>query len=429
MGLLLNLKAALFPAGTDADSPPAWIERLKDSKFVSISGVEVPFLYLDLSSFYPLKTTSFGSVDGNGAYIQQNGIDGLRFPCAMIFTGSNNDLQAKIAVQAITEVGEGTLYHPTHGPINVAPSGEIEQLNAYVSAANETIVTVEFLETTGLLIDNLPPFESVFDNYLELSADVFESGLNLEDPADEVSFANNVQRVLGTVKSTLDKLSDGVEVVQSEIDDTFDSINNSIDILVKQPLMLARQVQNLILTPARRTTLIKSNLAAYKNLAASIFGNTPKPNRYDYTAQNNFAFDLLVGGACVSAFANSANQNEFTKKKEFIDAASDLSSLADDYSTFADDGAGILDIAFGNSDWQELLNLSAITVSILVNGSFAALTELRLTTDTERAAIDWCFELFGSTHNNVLWQFAEANNLGGDELLIIPVNRELVYYA
>lgn len=426
MGLISNLKASLFPEATTPDSPPAWIGRLKESKYVSISGIESSFLYLDLTSFFPLKTSVFESVTGNGAYVQQNGIGGLRFPVAMVFTGSDNDEDAKTCIRALTDQGEGTLYHPVHGRTDVAPVGEIEQVNAFVTAANQTIVTVELVETTGLLIDNLPPFDSVLDSYLDNAADSFGEVVNIDDPADEVSFGNKVVSTLATVKQTLDRLSDGVAETQAEMDDTFDSINSGIDTLVKDPIMLAKQMRRLISTPARRTGLIKSKLEGYGAMARSLF-ITPKPNGYDYVAQNSFSTNRSVAGAAISSAAQSVYDAEFQTRSEYIAAAVELNALANEFSTWSDDSAVTLGVESGN-DWQDLLDVVGQSSASLISASFSALTEFTVTTEYERAAADWCFELYGSVKNDKLWFFAETNNLGGDAIITIEAGRELVYY-
>lgn len=434
MGLLQNIKAALFPSEADPDGPPAWVDRLKDAKYSSLSGIEFQFPFLDLSTFIPIKSASFQSVDGNGAYIQHNGIGGMRFPMLMILSGADNDIDAKTALQALTEPGDGTLYHPVFGPVNVGITGEIEQINAFVTAANQTSFVVEFLETTGLLIDELPPYDSALQNYLDSAAQSFADTVKTLDKADEIGLANKVKDAIGKVKQMTTRVSAGVAATQSAVDDTFDSINNAIDTLVKDPLMLARQVQNLCLTPARELALIKDKLEAYKNLAADIFGLNPepKPNTYDFEPLNNYAVDSLIVGTMAAGLSQLGYNNDFEYKKDLVFALDSASTTLDDYQEWADNGADVLGITNNSGDWIELANTVSISnAQILkqISKSRETLTEVKITTTYRRNTAAWCYELNGSIKPEVLTKFARENDLGGDEHFYIDAGRELVYYV
>lgn len=453
MGLLKNIKAALFPEEPGPGEPPAWAGRLKDAKYVSFSGVEFEYKYLDLSLFIPVKSSVFQSVSGDGAYVQHNGIGGMRFPMLMVLTGGDNDLGSKTALQALTEAGDGTLYHPTFGQITVGITGEIEQINAYVTAANQTSFVVEFVETTGLLTSESPPFSSALDAYLENAAQSFADTVSIADKAEEVSLATKVKDSIGKVKEMTRRVSAGIAVTQSAVDDTFDSINNAIDTLVKDPLMLARQMQNLIMTPAREIALIKDKLEAYKNLAADIFGanSDPRPNLYDSQPKNDYAVDSLVVGTLCAGLAQISENNDFEYQKDLVFAADTNADTSEAYIEWADNGAeslsyttagGTTVVVTNNSgDWGDLNNVISIANTNLLKkvsknrinkkdrGTTNVRTEIKITTTRRRNTMQWCYEFYGSVKPDVLNRFARENDFGGDELFYIEAGRELVYYV
>jgi hypothetical protein len=454
MGLFSNIKAALFPAETGPVAPPPWVGRLQDAKY-SAGGFEVDFLYLDLNSYFGVKTSAFGNVDANGVYMQHNGLGANRFPMLMVFSGGDNDQLAKTALAALTYRGDGKLQHPVFGPITVCPTGEIEQINAFVTASNQTSIAVELIETTGLLVGQEAPFNSVLDAYLENAAQSFADNVVLADKAEEVSLGQKILNGIGKIKEVNNRLSNGVAATQASIDDTFDSINGAIDTLVKDPIMLARQVQRLILTPGRELGLIRAKLDAYSNMAADIFGidDSASVNTYDNTGRNNFAADSLMAGAmmaglCQTGFNSTApdsrqptadgssqiqiiDGNLFggPPRKEIIKNAENIASSVNDYIEWADTQAATLGITDNMGDWQDLATLSGLTVSQIIEKAKQAQTETRFVTEYERSAQSWCFELYGSIKNNVLWFFQQTNDLSGDEILVIPENRELVKYV
>lgn len=427
--LLDKIKGFLFPEPFEPGDPPPWLQRLQTAKYKAGTGEEFEFKFLDVRSIFVRKVSSFESVDGNGAYIQDNGLGGHRFPMVMFVDGPDNDLTAAKAIQSLTKTGEGILYHPTYGAINVVPGGEIEVINEYASAAGQTQIVVEFLETTGLLVLDVPPFDSVLQSVNDTAATALSDAVDVSDAADKSSFKNKVQAVAKKIKTAVDSMSGGIQDAQDSVDDTFDSINNGIDLIVGSPLLLARQMQVLINSPAQRLSLTKTKLAAYKSLAESIFGETPKPNGYDKTASNDFALNKLVAATAVASMAQVAQQNDFTKKSDFLNTAIELDTMLKSYADWVDDSNTALGAVEYVSGWGDLMDLVSISISTLVQQSFAGLTEFRFVTEIERATAEWCYELTGSATNSALWSFTENNNLGPDEMLIIPVGRELIYYG
>lgn len=434
MGLLQNIKTALFPSESDPDGPPAWVGRLKDAKYEPNIGQGFSFVFLDLSTFIPVKSAAFQSIDSNGVFMQHNGTGGMRFPMLMVLSGANNDIEARIALQALITKGYGTLYHPVFGPVTTCITGEIEQINAFVTAANQTSFVVEFIEATIPRESEEQNFSAALDSYLDSAAQSFADTVKTLDKADEIGLANKIKDSIGKVKQMTTRVSAGIAATQSAVDDTFDSINNAIDTLVKDPLMLARQVQNLCLTPARELALIKDKLEAYKNLAADIFGLNPepKPNSYDFEPLNNYAVDSLIVGTMTAGLSQLGYNNDFEYKKDLILALDSASTTLDDYQEWADNGADVLGITNNSGDWIELANTVSISnAQILkqISKSRDTLTEVKITTTYRRNTAAWCYELNGSIKPDVLTKFARENDLGGDEHFYIDAGRELVYYV
>lgn len=444
MGLISNIKSALAAAFAEQKpgDPPPWVGRLKEAKYV-IGQYEFPFIFLDLSFFVPIKSSVFQNVDGNGGYVQHNGLGPARYPMLMVFSGPDNDLQAQTALRALIEPGDATLYHPVVGPINVVPTGELEQINRFITEANQTSIAVEFVETSGLLIDEQPPFPSALDDFLSDAANSFSDVVSIVDKAEEISFGQKVLSAIGNVKKALDAVSSGIEKTQSEMDDIFDSISESIDVLVKSPLLLARQMQQLIMTPSREISLIKDKLSAYKNLAQSFFDSDPVPNAnsYDNVPKNDFAVNALVIGTATAALTQSAwlaasssddsttEQGAVRYRKDFVAAQDDILSTSEDYIEWADLGAAELSATNNSGDWGSLKEIVGISVSTVTSQISVAKTEVRFTTTYDRAAMAWCYELYQSVKPDMLTYFQQTNDLGGDEILVIKSGRELVYYV
>jgi len=433
MSLISKLKEKLFPADAEPGAPPSWIGRLQEAKYVSLSGVSVPFQYLDLSAIFPKKTAVFESVNADGVYVQDNGVGGARFPMLCYFSGDSHDIEAATMIKALLERGEGTLYHPIFGKVNVVPFGDIEYVSALATAANQTSFSVEFIETTGLVAGDVQALDSLLDAFQSAAAAEFAAKLNVDDVADKATFKAKFERAINKVSKTLGAVQGLTEEAQSGLSDISDSINRTIDVLIGQPLTLARQTQMLILEPARIARATRARLEAYANMARDIFGISSRSNGYDYDGENEFHGNSLIASGCVAGAAVSSLNNDFQYSSEFSQAITELGEILDEFSTWSDDT--YTDMTDGTPERQDTggawLDLSALVRDIaaqLIVQSFDATKGIRITLDRDRGMMELCFELYGTASHDQLEQFIRQNALGGDEHFLIKQGREIVYY-
>jgi hypothetical protein len=434
VSLIKKLKEALFPADPEPGAPPSWIDRLQAAKYVSLSGVTVPFDYVDLTVLFGKKTAIFENVNADGVYVQDNGVSGARFPMLCYFSGDAHDVQAATMLKALLERGEGTLYHPIFGRVVVVPTGEIEYTSALVSAANQTSFMVEFAETTGLLAGDVVAFDSLMEAFQSAAAADFADKLNVADVADEVSFKEKFTRGITKVSKGIGAVQGLTESAQNSLADMSDSINRTIDVLVGQPLTLARQTQMLILEPGRIARATRARLEAYIGLAEDIFGLKAAPTGYDYSGENGFHGDNLLASSIVAGSALTAAEGDFDHAADYFHAAQSLTDLLDDYSTWKDDayttiGQGTPETADTGDGWLDLLAVVQAAVAELVRQSFDADTAVKITLDRDRGMQELVFELYGTASHDMIEKFAKDNALGGDEYFILQKGREVVYYA
>jgi len=434
MGLLDKLKGLLFPTPQEPGELPPWIDRLQEAKYTSLSGIEVPFDYIDLQSFFSKKTAVFQNVNAPGAYIQDNGTGGFQFPMGCVFSGPNHDTEASTLLKALLETGEGTLIHPIFGSIVVIPVGRIEHVSALASAANMTTIMVEFFETTGLQLGALPPFDSLLDDFSAAAAADFAEKLNVDDVADSANFVERFTRRINQISNTLTNISSGLTDATESMKDVSDSLTRTMDVLIGQPLALARQTQLLIGEPARLAEATRARLEAYGNLARNIFGLNTVPTGYDFSAENGFHGDSLIASSSVAGAAESAFNNDFYTVSEFIAAAVELNALLDEFSTWSDNAyTAIGDFNTETQDtgdgWIQLQEYVSSVVSTLITGALTATNEVKITLDRERGTQELCYELYGTSKPDQLDIFASSNNFGGDEYFTLQEGREIVYFV
>lgn len=408
--------------------------------YKSPSGQEVPFDFEDINSQYDLKAAVFESASGNGTYVQPNGHTSGRFPMAAIFHGTGYETRAEAFLSAVLESGVGVLTHPQYRqPINVVPTGTVDRFDGYASGTNQTIFTVTFFETTGLIVGGKKDIKQSFDSFLDASAADFASGIDTDKVVDAASFKSKVQATVKTIEKVMKAGSQGLQAATEGIENIGDSINRGIDLLIGQPLMMARQTQLLIGEPARQADLTKAKLTAYGDLAADIFGTgDAEQSAYAKESINAFHLNMLTARTTVANMALLAvtGSGEFENKKDFLYWADFLKTNLDSLQEWSDDNfaaiatttidQGSIDIGGGMVD---LIDLVAQAISDLITGSFEAKTEMSRELAAEMTPIDLCYELYGTSKHDTLDLLARTNNFSGDEYFLIEKGRRIVWYV
>ena len=433
---LETLAERFDPSGT-APPAPSWEGRLKQARYQSPSGIVVAFDYEDVEATFPKKTSAFESAAGDGTYIQDNGLSSARIPLTIIFHGDDYDERADTFLKALLEKGEGILTHPVYGEVDCVPFGDITRQDALKTAANQAIFSVEFYETTGLSLGQLGNFQQLFEVYEDLAAGSFADKLNTTDIANRETFKSKFQRTLKTVERGLTNATRIVEGASKRTEAVSESINRGLDLLVGQPLTLARQTQIMIGEPARIVGATRERLRAYRNLARDIFGlGTAAPDSFDFENSNGFQSDLLFAGSLVANSAITAELATFETKPQYLKAADELAQLADEMIQWQDDNFASLsqtdtvqeETTDTGAGWSELIDLLSLIIGNLVARSFDAKTEYRVELSRDRSMVDLCFELYGTADPAQLDIFQQQNELGGDEYFVIKRGRSIVWY-
>ena len=408
--------------------------------YKSPKGNRIPFDFEDVESSIATKAAIFENAAGNGTYVQPNGHTSGRFPMVAFFHGDGHEAKAEAFIGAMLEPGVGQLSHPSYAtPIQVVPVGEIRRIDAYKSAANQTSLSVEFFETTGLKIGGAGDLPQLFDSFIDASAVDFSDKARLSGMTDQKSFANKVRKVVKTIQQTMKIASQGAKGITQRIEDAGDSVDRGMDLLIGQPLALARQTQILIGEPRRQAKGTRAKLAGYQNLADDIFsGIAEEPSKYSNERLNNFHMDKLAVGAIVGNYAMLATEgsDEYNTRADYILEAERLRNLADDYQDWVDANYTALsetNISESATDtgagMEELRGLVAWSLSDLITKSFSAKTEMRAALSSDRSPIDLCFELYGTTAADTMDLFLFSNDISGDEHFIIEKGREIVWYV
>lgn len=430
----------------------SWKDRVRKGAYISPTGTRIEFDFEDVSREFDKRGTIFTFPGVNGAYVQQKGYSERRYPLRCYFTGDNCDRIANAFEVALLEDGAGKLEHPLYGDIDdVVPFGAITRRDDLKNEANQSVVEVTFFTTLGAVYpssaaDAKSEIEGALGLFDVAAAQQFEASSVLSTAAQAASLKSTIKKFLREVSANLEQVSDQVGDVRREMADIQSTINFGLDVLVGQPLELARQCINLVRAPARMTDGFLSRLEGYAKFANALFASaealpadtltasTSLTNRTTQIANDFHASDLFLGAAVAGSVGSVLFTTYQNRTAVLADAAAVL-ALADAFTAWREAGFAALETIPGvvaaqvdtGESFQPLQQAVALTAGRLVEVAFTLLPERRIVLDRPRTIIDLAAELYGEVDARLDF-LIESNNLSGDEILELPRGRSIVWY-
>ena len=411
-----------------------WQDRVQTGAYTSSQGNRMAFQFEDVSLGFTLRGSAFDFPDAEGTYVQRTGNSGRRYPLRIFFTGDDHDLEANDFEDLLRVAGIGRLDHPFYGSIEVVPFGDVGRSDALKSAGNQSVFEVTFWSTINTVYptgqdDPGSAVLTALGEYGIQAAIEFEGTTDLAGATDQANLKTTYQSLQKTVTAGLSAIAGATDSVRNEFTAIDDSINSSIDVLIRDPLTLASQTVALIEVPSRSVANIGDRLTAYRALARTITAgdSAVESPGFNSTPSNDFHTNDLYASTYVAGAVRAVVNNEFETRPEALEAAEFLLDFSAEVNTWRDDNYVSLGETDTGGQYQQLQEAVAIAAGFLVEISFSLKQERTLTLTRNRTPVDLCAELYGEV-DAVLDFFSQSNNLSWQEHLEIARGRKIVYY-
>jgi prophage DNA circulation protein len=411
----------------------AWQDDVQEGAYTPLDGTRHVYQFEDLRQHVELRGSTYDFVDADGTFVQRTGNSGDSYPMRIYLTGPEYNLAADAFLEALRAPGVGVLAHPIHGTRDVVPLGRVVRRDDLKTAANQAIFEVTFWETIRTLFPSgqTDPASQVLQavgDYNVAQAAEFEEVIVLGTAIETVALQSRVDALLSAAQAQLAPIAAATQEVADQFEDIFDSVNNSIQVLVGDPLTLAFQVNQLLQAPGRSIALWSDKLQGYRNLAQSIFGQEPRVSGNDSQENNAFhADDLSAAGALTGAIVGAVN-NTFATRPQALEAAQDLLALSDDLNVWREANFDSLNETDTGDSYQQWQNATALAAGFLVQISFSLAQERVIILDRARTIVDLSAELYGTIDDRLDF-LIDTNDLTGDEIRELPIGRAVKYYV
>jgi len=455
----------------------AWNDEIQEAAYNSPSGKRQTFIYENVSRETDLKTASFVFPELDGALIQSLGLGGRTFPLKCIFSGASCNKEADSFEKLLSERGHGILEHPVYGKINVVPTGKIKRTDNILDGANESSVEVTFSET---LVDKEESTSEV------ATVDKLDAAMDEYENSAAANFSNNIytdsiedkMQLQAAMKSNANSTFKGVEKMikaapknkkRANLFQWYDSakrfINSIIDNVDKIGTFaneVATTTIKMIRLPSQITSDAFSKLAGYQLMIKDIANNVKADPFGTKAVTNQWAAATLAWGSMVAALSygcaktaaeQSVNQGAnnfessgdsaeddsdfsegsanggFTSRSDVLETAAQIAASFVEYSAYIDSQNKKNAFVDTGETYEKLLNVVTYSLRSLEETAFDLPVTRIIKLDRDRQLFELLTELYGKDGFNRQDQFINDNKLTADEIVLIPMGREVRYYA
>lgn len=378
-----------------------WLERVENIKLQIRTGdgqTYSPLWRAKTSREVTYNTQIYDFVDVKGSYVDRKLPSGMRYEISLIFQGEDCIEQAAAFLQSAENTSPWQVTHPFYDEILVQPLS-LKQENIDLNVSRIVGEVVETIET------KYPQSQRDEKRYIEsLKSDIDK--INLEAFPDVVG-NNQIQAATDTVEAVEKAYKD--YDIQNIIQTAYNAAQNiSTDAsaymqrmtdLINYPLQLEQKIE-------RRIDVM---VEAFENL------------------KNTSPVLLQANGALIvsAAFTAAVMTQDYVTRTNVYDVIAKISNLYENYIIDLQDAENF------TPDEQiasRLEIIAATTVGELYNIALEAKQERVKVLDIESNIISVTHELYGFSENN-LTDLIEQNSLSGDELIILPRDKEIIYYV
>ena len=449
--------------------------ELLEARYTAPSGKEFVFLWEKLSKKTELKTGIFTFPDKDGAHVQHQGGGPVSFPMTCIFNGAGHTKTADNFETALYERDVAELQHPIYGIRKVIPTGYITRDNDLIERVNESVVTITFTETLPfdpLILEVVTADElvSTFDDFEIAAAYEFAENIICDNISEqlEIQSSLNVQaNILNDnlqslapddpdLTVTLDELNSNIETMfdaPKTADNTGFSVPN-VENNVRKKLNTAQLALSAMRQPSRTAINVLEKTRGYTMLITQVQNQF----RNDPFGVNNIrnAFSstrLILSGALASTATGSAlsiaenaanNQQEESRRnggtfsisdgvvsrEAAVAVATQLNELLSTIQNYEDTKIEKNNFIDSNAtSYYTLIKIVYNSINLIFKVALSLPMKKIIKLERDRNIIELCAEIYGSVDNFHLDKLIVENYLNIDDMEIIPMGREVSYYA
>lgn len=408
----------------------SWQDRISEAIYLtSPSGVTYEASWAGDQRKGEHKVGIFEYPNARGAVVQDLKAGPTRIPMTVYFDGPDHDLTADQFYAACTETGVWRIEHPQHGPLTLQLVS-YEQDVQPVTQGNVSSFTLDWIEP-GVDLAALPSAAELAvtityqcDKVQDKTTSQMERGVR---PGS--TLADLINKVIGIITTAM-AIRDRLMGILATVAAIRATVLGVIKGVVGFVASLASLVRTLINLPASIMRDLKARFGYYKTLITGA-KNDLAPLLPTTAGLNAAAIHEFVASEALVGMVRSVLDVDPATREEALWAASELRTAFAGMTADLDAnqtlyiGNPIDRQVFSQSEsYNDMLALVNTAIDYLMRKSFDLSAVRYVTLTVPRCPVE-----IAITEDMDLDRFIAANNLHGDEVLLLPAGRTVAVYA
>lgn len=426
----------------------SYLDRLRQCAYKSPSGSQFVLQFDDVERSGSKKAAIHELPQQSKPDIQDLGNNAYRFTLQAYFTGADYDQEADAFCKSLEEKGAGGLQHPRWGDIAVLPL-TWSQSESFVEGMGRANFSVEFIyapDTVAFPLTAIEQQTTILNAADKATLDLREAFSLDFLPVDAEDVAACVQTVLDVVQDITDQfaaITNGIDEATREIENQISTIESTIDDLVAAPGQLFDAIEGLYNTVSGIPGKIADKLESYAAQIDNLFDRlspekspqTMPTTKAQATLLTTIASIATASAATATATGTTASRQEAVRNAEQVDSIREThqeiiegteEAVATYQETHASAGAFPVFVA----DLESIAAVAAVAsqaAAIARKASFDLRSERKYKVPADMPALVLLWQFYQSI--DALDEFIKTNDLQGNEILMVPAGREVVYYV
>jgi len=440
----------------------AYFDRLQDASYIAPSGDQFFFTYEIAQREVRKRIGAFEFSEVSGTLHQDKGVSGEIYPFRIFFNGPDYDVVSDEFLEATKQPGPGFLLHPRWGRRRVQILSVSQSENLVEQGAQATFnVTFqetlerEFPETSVAPKQIITALKTQFKEEAVLT---FVDTVKTENFADELALEQDFITSANLIDQALSVIASQDQDIFAQFNQNISEIINNASSYVDDPLQYANRVVDSVLDVAAIPGNLASKLLGYTaiidNIKNKILSTPSIQNR------NKIIIDELLGTSTIVSASDSINDSisnassiardntgratvvlpedgsGFTSRDEILSAVLYIQNNSTDLVNTYDTAQELFENNLLSESYiqpvQSYVPTWQITSTVIRSGlevSFSLPVKRTESITKDRTIFDLCNEFYKSVNNDILDFFILTNMLTGQNIITVPKNTQVIYYA
>lgn len=403
-------------------------ENIREMKYTSPSGLVFTLLYDDVERSGSKKLSIHDLPQQDKAIVQDLGNSPTAFQITCYLTGNESDNIGDSFFNSLYESGPGLLQHPRWGDIEVIPI-TYSQSESMVNSLKRVNFSIQFFPTS------IKDFEVTSLKITESLPEVIVKNNELAIITFTKNFINSIDKTSSNVLLSIKKYCSNFAeefakkarpflAADPELAAQFEKglvdFNGDLNSIFTNPESFINNYHNFLRIPFAMPVSVYNRAVFYYNSVLNAI-DTIEATYNGFIAFIGTLLNLSLGISESTSTEDPENRPEAISTESVVD---EIQTLFNNYVSIASNDYDYV-FPFESLDNTNKSLLSA--KKILTDNLFNLESEKRITLNTAKSPYILCWENYKDI--NKIDKFISDNKLKGNEILMVPSGREVVFYV